>query len=201
MTEFKQRSLSELNVTNGKNDLLETTSGFLSISGPQTRAVEKGGNATAAMLRFRYRGHSKRDKPLSSGEIRRQIGLKMRANNSCNLLYIMWQIETQEKLVVSLKSNPGKSTHKDCGSKGYTTLKSNIKTSGLFAGITAKDHKTHCLVCQITPKGIAGFEVIVHIDNKLIWRSAIENLHSEIVGPAGFRTDNGNFIFKFFTKM
>lgn len=103
---LEQRTLDDLDFTNGKRDLDETASGFLSISGPQTRAVEKMSAAPVTILRFRYRGPSTIEKPLASGETRRQIGLKLRANNSCNVLYVMWRIEPEEELVVSIKSNP-----------------------------------------------------------------------------------------------
>lgn len=44
-----------------------------------------------------------------------------------------------------------------------------------------------------------AFKLVVHADGKEVWRKTVTDLHPEIRGPAGFRTDNGSFIFKVFT--
>ena len=41
------------------------------------------------------------------GELRRQFGLKLRAQDACNLVYVMWRIEPASKLVVSIKCRTG----------------------------------------------------------------------------------------------
>ena len=61
--------------------------------------------------------------PLASGEMRRQFGLKLRAEDACNLVYAMWRIEPESKLVVSVKSNPGQHTSAQCGNRGYQNIK------------------------------------------------------------------------------
>jgi hypothetical protein len=40
-------------------------------------------------------------------EMRRQSGLKLRAQNGCNLVYAMWRSEPESKLGVSVTRNPG----------------------------------------------------------------------------------------------
>lgn len=195
---LEQRTLKDLNVTQG--ELKETASGFLEISGPRTRAVERTVAAKAAQLSFRYRGHSDSDEPLDSGMFRRQIGLKLRAANSCNLLYVMWRIEPEEKLVVSLKSNPGQVSDDDCGAGGYTNLVPDAPVVTFPPRTSAKDKATHRLMAKLSPVGNGAFQLIVFADMQEVWRKTINNLPQEIAGPAGFRTDNGSFIFKFYTE-
>ncbi len=87
-------SLDDLHVTNGVVTALRN--GALAIDTPSSRAVVRtapvSGADQAAEIRFRYVGPSKADKPLASGELRRQIGLKLRAADSCNVVYVMWHI-------------------------------------------------------------------------------------------------------------
>lgn len=194
---LEQRTLNELNVTQGK--LTETGSGFLTTTDSRTRAVERTGAATEAQLTFRYRGHSDFDEPLGSGIFRRQIGLKLRAANSCNLLYVMWRIEPTEELVVSLKSNPGQVSDDDCGNGGYTNLRPDVVVT-FPPRTSARDNATHRLMARLTPVGNGAFQLLVFADMQEVWRKTINNLPQEIAGPAGFRTDNGSFIFKFYTK-
>jgi hypothetical protein len=83
---LEQVHKKNLKVTLGS--IKETKSGFLTITDAKVRAVEKASSASTAQLQFRYRGPSKETTaPNSNGTIKRQIGLKMRAKDTCNLLY------------------------------------------------------------------------------------------------------------------
>jgi hypothetical protein len=66
---------------------------------------------------------SRNEARLGSGELRRQFGLKLRAQDACNLVYAMWRIVPQSKLVVSVKSNPGQHSSAECGNRGYRNIK------------------------------------------------------------------------------
>jgi hypothetical protein len=101
-----------------KGEIGAAPGGRLTIAEPEVRAVSKIPTPQAAEIRFTYLGPSKGTKPLGSGEIRRQLGIKMRAQDSCNLVYVMWRIEPEAKLVVSIKSNPGQEVHAKCGTPG-----------------------------------------------------------------------------------
>jgi hypothetical protein len=54
---------------------------------------------------FTFLGSTGNEARLGSGELRCQFGLKLRAQDACNLDYAMWRIEPESKLVVSVKSN------------------------------------------------------------------------------------------------
>ena len=102
---------------------IETREGHLLIEASEVRATVLSGRARTVEARLRYLGPSATTTPLASGELRRQIGLKLRSLNQCNLLYVMWHIEPDAKLAVSIKSNPGESTHQECDARGYLTIK------------------------------------------------------------------------------
>ena len=89
---------------------------------PKMRAVVDASDGNDAELRFVVRGPSVGAAPLASGELRRQVGLKLRAADGCNLLYVMWRLEPKAQLVVSVKRNPGQRTHRECGARGYRNL-------------------------------------------------------------------------------
>jgi hypothetical protein len=98
-------------------------SGRMRVSCPKMRAVAPGGTGERAELRFRYLGPSAQVAPLASGELRRQVGLKLRAQDGCNLVYVMWRLDPTPFVEVSTKINPGGRDHDDCGARGYTKLK------------------------------------------------------------------------------
>jgi len=75
-------------VTNGVVSMLP--GGRLAVDSASSRAVAQVSEGTSAQVRFRYLGPSAESKPLASGEMRRQIGIKLRAQDTCNIVYIMW---------------------------------------------------------------------------------------------------------------
>jgi hypothetical protein len=80
----------DLQVSDGKVE--ETKDGFLSISSPEVRAQHKGPPARAARLVFTYKGEPEQVAKLASGEVAHQVGLKLRAKDTCNVLYVMWKL-------------------------------------------------------------------------------------------------------------
>ena len=188
-----------LNVTKGS--VSETASGFLTITRPTVRAVEKSGKAKSAKLRVRYRGPTSETVPLKNGSIRRQIGLKMKAMDTCNLLYVMWEIEPKEKLKVQVKRNPGKKYHKECGTDNYFKQVPYVNQDDSSHGFpSAKDQRSHILEADLFPVGEKGYDLHIYIDGKQVWQNTIpQSLLQGIDGHAGIRTDNGSFIFKLFT--
>ncbi len=112
-------------VTNGAVSVLP--GGQLAIDTPSSRAVVRAAAETPAdqiaEIRFRYLGPASTSKPLASGELRRQIGLKLRAEDTCNLIYVMWHIEPDARVAVSVKRNVGMRTHEQCHAGGYLNMK------------------------------------------------------------------------------
>ena len=186
---------SDLRLSLGK--ISQTKSGYLTVVGPKERAVRTSGKHSKALLRFRYRGPSEKTAPLDSGAVVRQIGLKMRAMNTCNLMYVMWRIKPTEEIYIAIKRNPGKTTYKACRANGYIVLW-RIPLKPL--GITAATQKTHRLGASVTETA-GRYAGEVTIDGRRIWSSEIAaKLISNINGPVGIRSDNGSFIFKLFVS-
>src|SRR5271167_5109015 len=95
----------------------------LSVSVSKMRAYLNAFTPQLVEAHFAYLGPTGDEARLGSGELRRQFGLKLRAQDACNLVYAMWRIEPESKLVVSVKSNPGQHTSAQCGNYGYRNIK------------------------------------------------------------------------------
>jgi hypothetical protein len=154
----------------------------LSVGVPTFRAVALGTTGEAVALDFTYQGNSKETRALASGELRRQIGLKLRAANGCNLVYVMWRLDPRPELEISVKVNPGMATHAECGASGYTKLKKPSYRTAVPALLAGEHH--------VLQAEIAGDELLAWIDGELAWRGDLPAGVKDITGPSGFRSDN-----------
>ncbi len=148
---------------------------------PTVRAYARGSTGDAAQLTFTFNGDADRARALANGELRRQMGLKLRAQDSCNVVYVMWRLDPKPKLEVSVKANPGKRTHEECGADGYTKIKPAAARPVPFLDVGA----THTLRAEIV-----GDALYAWIDNALVWTGTLPPEAREIRGPAGMRSDN-----------
>lgn len=153
---------------------------------PGLRASVAGGEARAAELRFVYRGPTKRSLPLASGELRRQIGLKLRAEDTCNLVYVTWHVEPTPGVFVSVKRNPGAREHAQCGARGYV----HVKPSAQREAPPLRPGEPHVLRAELE-----GESLRVLADGVPVWEGALPPEAHGLRGPAGVRTDNGEFDF------
>lgn len=151
------------------------------ISDPTTRATARGSTGDAAALEFVYRGDTASVRELASGQARRQVGLKLRAANGCNLVYVMWRLDPSPKIDVSVKLNPGGRDHADCGAAGYTKVK---PTKSWKVPVLAIGDK-HTLRAAI-----AGDDLTAWIGERVVWRGTLPASARTLTGPAGFRSDN-----------
>ncbi len=176
-------------VTNGT--VSSRPDGRLAIETPSSRAVVPDSDGQAAEIRFRYLGPTTGSKPLASGELRRQIGIKLHAQDTCNLLYVMWHIEPDAKIAVLLKHNPAQHTHAQCRANGYTTMRpsAGIAMPRILPG------EAHTLRADLR-----GTELIVLADGRRAWVGTVGGL-AGIDGPVGFRTDNARFEFEYFARV
>ena len=74
-------------------DTLCVTHGSLGsqhITEPTVRAFARNSRGDAASLAFRYLGPTATVRELASGQARHQVGLKLRAQDGCNVVYVMW---------------------------------------------------------------------------------------------------------------
>jgi len=116
--------------------------------------------------------------------VRRQIGLKLRAKDTCNVVYVMWHVEPTPGVFVSIKSNPGKATHAECGDRGYTTPK---------PARTASAPRIEPGSSNVLRADLEARVLRVHADDALVWEGTLPDDAFAFDGPAGLRTDNGAF--------
>jgi hypothetical protein len=148
---------------------------------PTVRAYARGAGGDAAQLTFTFNGNADTARALSNGELRRQMGLKLRAQDSCNVVYVMWRLDPRPMLEVSVKANPGKRTHEECGAEGYT----KIKPAGHRALPSLDVGSTHTLRAEIVGDSLSAW-----VDNVLVWSGTLPDDARSIAGPAGMRSDN-----------
>jgi hypothetical protein len=149
------------------------------------RAYVNGPAADAVELRFVYQGGTAAQSALGSGAVRRQLGLKLRAGDGCNLIYLMWRIEPQSKLVGSVKLNAGQHSSAQCANHGYQNIKPDF--SAPIPALRPGD--AHRLRAEIRERRLRGY-----IDGALVWDGAL-GPGVALSGPPGVRTDNARLLF------
>jgi hypothetical protein len=153
----------------------------MSVNVPKMRAFVTAATTQDVEARFTYFGKTAGEKPLGSGEMRRQFGLKLRAQDACNLVYAMWRIEPESRLVVSVKSNPGQHTSLECANRGYR----NIKPVRSRPVPVLRPGVTHTLRAELNEA-----EMRVYADNNLVWEGNVGLEGGRLSGPVGIRSDN-----------
>lgn len=155
--------------------------GRVAIAEPSVRGVAPESAGDSAALEITYLGPSTETARLASGAERAQLGLKLRAQDSCNVIYVMWRIEPASEIVVQVKRNPTATTHEACGASGYERVKPGLRAAPppLVPG------SSHTLGAAIE-----GDELSVWADQALVWRGTLPTEARSLAGPAGFRTDN-----------
>lgn len=153
----------------------------LTVDATKMRAYVNIWAADALEARFTYLGGTAQESALGSGAVRRQFGLKLRAQNACNLVYAMWRIEPESKVVVSIKKNPGQTTSAACGNRGYQ----NIKPRRATPVPTPQPGEIHTLSAELR-----GTELRVAIDGDGVWEGDLGPEADDLTGPVGIRSDN-----------
>jgi len=153
----------------------------LSVSVPKMRAYATVSTLQDVTAHFTYLGATGGEARLGSGELRRQFGLKLHAQDACNLVYAMWRIEPESRLVVSVKSNPGQHTSAECGNRGYRNVKP--RRSSQVPLLRPRD--THTLRGEMN-----GEEMKVLVDGAVVWEGSVGKEAVAFAGPVGMRSDN-----------
>lgn len=135
---------------------------------------------------FTYVGPTAKESALGSGEIRRQFGLKLHAQDACNLVYAMWRIEPESRIVVSIKRNPGQTRSSECGNRGYQNIKPR-RASPVPALHPGDKHTLR-----------AGMDsdnnLSVFVDNRQVWEGSLGSDAAALTGPVGIRSDNARLL-------
>jgi hypothetical protein len=176
---LKPVSLTDLCVTEGSISPLPGDR--LQVSVPAMRAYLTSVTPQIEEARFTYNGSTGNEKPLGSGVIRRQFGLKLHAADACNLVYVMWRIDPDKKIVVSVKSNSGQHTSAECGNRGYT----NIEPARSAPTPLVNPGETHTLRAEMN-----GADLRVYADGVSVWQGSVGADAASLDGPVGIRSDN-----------
>ena len=161
------------------------------------RAVvrDHGRHAARARLSFQLRGASTTTAPLGSGIVRQQIGLKLLAADPCNLVYVMWRSAPDRVIEIQVKSNPGQTTSAQCGNRGYNTI-----AVVPLATPPASDARPHALEARVRPTADGADALTVFADKTVVWQGTLPTaLVAGLDGPAGVRSDNGDYVFRLST--
>ena len=153
----------------------------LTVGSPKMRAFLNRATGQSIEARFKYLGGTAHESPLGSGEVRRQFGLKLKAQDACNLLYAMWRIEPEAKLVVSVKANPTQHSSAECGNRGYR----NVKPGRSAPVPSLRPGDTHALRAELS-----GTSMRVLIDGHPVWEGEVGTEVLRLAGPVGLRSDN-----------
>ncbi len=155
----------------------------------EMRATLRQSTSQHVAVNFTYLGPSRGVSRLGNGEIRRQFGIKLKAQDICNLVYVMWNFDTQ-KIAVSVKSNPGQRTHEACLDRGYINdIKAELKTDPPALHVD----EPHMLAADLD-----GQQLHVTVDDKMVWRGTLPALVLQLHGPVGLRSDNAQVVFDYF---
>jgi hypothetical protein len=153
----------------------------LDVDSPKMRAIVNAKPVQSIEARFTYLGASTHDVPLGSGTMRRQFGLKLRAQDACNLIYAMWRIEPESKLVISIKENPGQHSSAECGNRGYR----NVKPERTAPIPQLRSGDAHTLRAETK-----GADLNVYIDGTLAWQGPLAAQVLKWDERVGIRSDN-----------
>jgi hypothetical protein len=173
--------VSKANLCVTEGSIEETPDHRLSVNVAKMRAYVNAYTQPVAQVQFAYLGSTPNEAPLASGEMRRQFGLKLRAQDACNLVYAMWRVEPESKLIVSVKNNPGEHTSAQCGNRGYQNIKP-LRSSPLPS---LRSGDKHTLRAEMN-----GAEMKVFADDSMVWEGSVGMEALSFEGPVGMRSDN-----------
>jgi hypothetical protein len=160
--------------------------GTFEVASPAMRAVVAGSEPETAELRFLYKGPTPEIARLADGELHRQVGLKLRAEDSCNVVYAMWRFEPKPGVFVSVKHHRDRHHHAECTDSGYENI-APLRSTPVPAPKVGEEHVMQAL--------LDGRTLRVVIDGQAVWEGDVGDV-SSIVGPAGIRTDNTRLVFQ-----
>lgn len=161
----------------------------LMVSTKETRATLKFATQQNVTVKFTYLGPTQELSRLGNGEVRSQFGIKLRAQDTCNIVYVMWHFSPDQKIAVSVKRNPGQRTHEDCLDNGYIN---NIKPRVSALSQPVSPDQPHTLSASMS-----GSNLTVKADNSVAWEGDLGPVALEFDGPVGLRSDNAHVVFDF----
>jgi hypothetical protein len=179
----------DFKVSDGKID--KAPGDRLIVGSKEMRAtLKRTGPSQKVTINLTYLGPTSEVSHLGDGEVRHQFGIKLKAQDTCNLVYVMWNFDKQ-KIIVSVKLNPGQRTHEDCLDRGYIRVKPRLSVPPPAVVVD----QPHTLSADLE-----GQELTVTADGTMIWQGTLIPAALDLKGPVGLRSDNARVIFDFFVR-
>lgn len=150
----------------------------------QLRATLPASGGNQASISFRYLGRTAQEVLLGSGSQRWQLGLKLRAADTCNVVYVMWRFGTPSSVVASVKDNPGQHLHAECENRGYRNLLPLWSLPVREPELASVHELSARIVADVLE---------VSIDARPVLRAALDGGSVPERGPSGLRSDNVSF--------
>ena len=167
----------------------------LSVSTKEMRATLKFTTEQTATVKFTYLGPTRDAAGPGTGKALSQFGLKLRAQNDCNAIYVMWRFAPDQKIAVSIQRNPGKRAHADCLDRGYLN---NLKPRLTDAPPPVAPNQPHVpTATHVLTATMNDSDLSVTADNKLVWWGDLGPAALTLRGPVGLRSDNARLLFDF----
>lgn len=138
-------------------------------------------------LVFQYNGPAEGASGFASGAAYKQVCLKLRNQNACNLLYVIWRLDARQ-VMVQVKTNLSMVFSSQCGADGYRTL-----TPAFTAPTKALSLEWHEMIAQCD-----GDWLNVLTDNEVVWRGHLTSDVMSLTGGVGVRSDNISMRFRVF---
>jgi hypothetical protein len=169
-------------VTSGA--LVDQGGGVLGVDQDRMRAVLDGVGTQAAEVRFTYAGAATGS---TTGEVEK-LALKLRAEDSCNVVHAVWQVAPQGKIVVFINRNPDAHTFATCGTADLNRVTPEVSADPPKVDVGS----THTLAASLE-----GQTLSVVVDGAVVWQGDLPSNELDFDGPVGVRTDamKANLVF------
>lgn len=191
--DWREVSPASLCVTEGAIE--KAADNRLAVNVPKMRAYVNAWTGQSIEAHFTYLGPTSKEEALGSGEMRRQFGFKLRAQDACNLVYAIWRVgsesepseskQPESKLVVSVKRNPNEHSSAECGNRGYENIKP-LKSAPMPV---LRSGDSHTLRAEMRKE-----ELRVFVDDREVWEGDVPGA-AALAGRVGIRSDNARLEF------
>jgi hypothetical protein len=82
------------------------------------------------------------------------------AQDACDVVYVMWHVEPTPGVFVSVKSDPGQSTHAECGARGYVSVRP-LRAAPAPVIVSGASHALRAT--------LSGDELEIAADGAVVW--------------------------------
>jgi hypothetical protein len=120
--------------------------------------------------------------------MRRQIGIKLRAQDTCNIAGANWHIETDARVAVAVKRNGGRHTNAQRSAQGYLNMKPMRDRNAPAIG----QDEWHELKAVLSDSSLPFWT-----NGQVAWDGSVAAPLALIEGPVGPRSDHGRFELEF----